>query len=101
MGHNEPQHGGPEHGGPGGQGGPGRPGEPGPQHYAGGPPHNGGWRQGDHYTGNRVVVNDWQHHGLHRPPQGYEWVNYGGQYMMIALTTGIIASVIASSGSPY
>lgn len=61
-----------------------------------GPPH-GGWHDGDHYNGHRVVVQDWDHHHLHRPPPGYEWVQYGDQYMLIAVTSGIIASIIANS----
>lgn len=102
----QPQ-GGQEHQGP--QGHPdNRPGGPnsGPQHYSGGPgyghpPHSDGWRQGDRYNGNRVVVNDWHTRGLHQPPPGYEWVNSGGQFIMIALTTGLIASIIANSGPAY
>jgi Ni/Co efflux regulator RcnB len=109
-----PQHqqqGGPQ-GRPNDQGGPNnRPGGPnsGPQHYSGGPggpgyghpPHSNGWRQGDHYNGSRVVVNDWHSRGLRQPPPGYEWVNSGGQFILIALTTGLIASIIANSGPAY
>ncbi len=65
------------------------------QHQAYGPPH-GSWHQGDHYNGGRQTV-DWRQHHLHEPPSGYEWVQSGNQFVMIAVTTGIIASIIAGS----
>jgi Ni/Co efflux regulator RcnB len=68
---------------------------PEPQHEAFGPAH-GSWHQGDHYNGGRQVV-DWRQHHLHEPPSGYEWVQSGGQFVLIAVTTGIIASIIAGS----
>jgi Ni/Co efflux regulator RcnB len=67
-----------------------------PQHQAYAPQHNGGWRQGDHYNGGRQTV-DWRQHHLRQPPSGYEWVQSGNQFVLIAVTTGIIASIIASS----
>jgi Ni/Co efflux regulator RcnB len=68
-----------------------------PQHQASAPPHgNGNWHQGDHYNGGRQAV-DWHQHHLHQPPSGYEWVQSGNQFVMIAVTTGIIASIIAGS----
>lgn len=70
---------------------------PQPQHQAYGPPH-GNWHQGDHYNGGRETV-DWRQHHLHEPPAGYEWVQSGNQFVMIAVTTGIIASIIASSSA--
>ncbi len=66
-----------------------------PQHQAYGPPH-GGWHQGDQYNGGRQAV-DWHQHHLRQPPSGYEWVQSGNQFVMVAITTGIIASIIASS----
>lgn len=67
---------------------------PPPQAY--GPPH-GGWHEGEHYNGQRVVVQDWGHHHLHEPPPGYEWVQSGNQFVMIAVTTGVIASIIIAA----
>ena len=67
------------------------------QHQANNQPHgNGNWHQGDHYNGGRQTV-DWRQHHLHEPPSGYEWVQSGNQFVMIAVTTGIIASIIAGS----
>lgn len=53
------------------------------------------WHRGDRFDGHRYVL-DWRHHHLRQPPQGYEWVNVGGQYMMIAIATGLIAEILAN-----
>jgi Ni/Co efflux regulator RcnB len=66
-----------------------------PQHQAYAPPH-GNWHQGDHYNGGRQTV-DWHQHHLRQPPSGYEWVQSGNQFVLIAVTTGLIASIIAAS----
>ncbi len=60
---------------------------------------NGHWARGDHYNGSRVVIahGDWNRYHLHAPPPGYEWVRSGDQFVMIAITSGIIASIIAGS----
>jgi Ni/Co efflux regulator RcnB len=54
------------------------------------------WRHGDRYTGSRSVV-DWRSHHLRQPPHGYEWVQSGNQFVLIAITSGIIASVLANA----
>lgn len=70
-------------------------------HMSGPPSHQayngGGWHTGGHYTGSRHVVNDWSHYHLRQPPHGYEWVQDGDQFVLIAVTSGIIASIIAGS----
>ena len=43
------------------------------------------------------VVSDWQRHGLRRPHEGQRWVSVDGDYILISVATGIIASVIASA----
>jgi Ni/Co efflux regulator RcnB len=55
------------------------------------------WRSGARYTGGRHVV-DYNRYHLRRPPHGYEWVQDGNQFVLIAISTGIIASVLAASG---
>lgn len=40
------------------------------------------------------VVDDWRAHHLRRPPQGYYWVQTGTDYVLVAIATGIIASII-------
>jgi Ni/Co efflux regulator RcnB len=60
-------------------------------------PEHQTWQRGGHYQGQREVVQDWHTRGLHQPPHGYEWVRDGDQYVLIAIGTGIIASVIANA----
>jgi len=70
------------------------PGPPGP------PPGGPGWHQwhhGDHYYGSRYVVNNWHYYGLRPPPPGYQWVQNGGQFVMIAIASGVVTEVILSS----
>lgn len=59
------------------------------------------WQNGGHYYGGRHVVNrgDWNRYHLRQPPHGYEWVQDGNQFVLIAITSGIIAAVIANAFS--
>ena len=56
------------------------------------------YRRGDHmppyYRSKQYVVDDWQGHGLRRPPRGYQWVQNGGDYLLVAITTGIILELL-------
>jgi Ni/Co efflux regulator RcnB len=56
------------------------------------------WRRGAHipaqYRSRQYVVNDWRGHHLHAPPRGYQWVQVGGDYVMVAIATGIIATLL-------
>ena len=47
------------------------------------------------YRGAGYQVNDWKKHGLKAPPSGHRWMNVNGDYVLIAIATGVIASVIA------
>jgi len=31
---------------------------------------------------------------LHQPPRGYHWVQYGGDYMLVAIASGVITQLI-------
>jgi len=42
------------------------------------------------------VVDNWRCHNLRAPPQGYQWVQSGGDYILIAIATGIIADLLLS-----
>ena len=69
-------------------------------HYRGaGPQHN--WYKGSRlppqYRAPRYVVHDWRAHRLHQPPHGYHWVRYGGDYMLVAIASGVIAQLIINS----
>jgi Ni/Co efflux regulator RcnB len=46
------------------------------------------------YRGHQYVVNDWRGHHLTPPPRGYNWVQTGGDYVLIAIATGVIAQII-------
>lgn len=65
--------------------------------------HQQGWyRKGGRvpstYRGNTYVVSNWRTHHLRQPPRGYHWVRSdNGDFLLVAVTTGIIASIIAAS----
>ena len=89
--------------GPGGHGGPGpmSHGGPGPQAMRGGPDHGpgGDWhRRGGRlpsdYRDRQYVVDDWRGYDLQPPPRGYHWVGVGGDYLLVAITSGVIAQII-------
>jgi len=80
--------------------GPARPGPARPVVMAprGGPRggHRGNWNRGERYDGHRYVL-DWRRHHLRQPPRGYEWVNVNGQFLLIAITTGVIADILLNA----
>lgn len=55
------------------------------------------WHSGDHYNGDRHYVSNWNSYHLSPPPSGYQWVQDGSQFVLIAIATGVIASVILNS----
>jgi Ni/Co efflux regulator RcnB len=74
------------------------------QEHPGAPPmqhetFSGGhqWHSGDHYTGSRHYVSNWNSYRLSPPPSGYQWVQDGSQFVLIAIATGVITSVIVNS----
>jgi Ni/Co efflux regulator RcnB len=42
------------------------------------------------YRHRQYVVNDWRSHQLSAPPRGYQWVQSGSDYVLVAIATGII-----------
>ncbi|WP_088284390.1 RcnB family protein [Ideonella sp. A 288] len=63
-------------------------------------------RDGSYYRGGRLppqynnryyVVDDWRGHRLNAPPRGYHWVQAGGDYLLVAITTGIILELLLSN----
>lgn len=74
------------------------------QHQQRGNPHaerqqKPDFRQGhalpQQYRGKGYQVSDWKKRGLKSPPSGHRWMNVDGNYVLIAVATGVIASVIA------
>lgn len=86
--------------------GPERRGPPGPRereemergHWPERPPE--GWRRGGRlppeYRHRAYVVDDWRVHRLRPPPRGYQWVAVGGDYLLVAIATGVILEVLAA-----
>ncbi|MBS0342256.1 MAG: RcnB family protein [Proteobacteria bacterium] len=44
------------------------------------------------YQGDAYVVSDWQARGLYAPPPDYGWRYVDGQYVLVTITTGIVAA---------
>ena len=65
-------------------------------------PHYGArgseWRRGGHvphqYRSKQYVVNDWRGHRLNAPPRGHQWVQVGGDYVLVAIATGVIVQLL-------
>lgn len=62
---------------------------------------NRSFRQGGRlppeYRGRQYVVDDWRGHHLSAPPRGYHWVQNGGDYLLVAITTGLIMQLLLSN----
>ena len=59
------------------------------------------WRNGDrigHNDWNNAQPVDYRAHHLRQPPDGYEWRESNGQYVLAAVATGVIASIILDDG---
>ena len=56
--------------------------------------------------GERMGYNDWngaqrvdyRRYNLRQPPRGYEWRRQNNQYILVAVATGLIASIILNAG---
>ncbi|MDB5423367.1 MAG: putative secreted protein [Phenylobacterium sp.] len=58
------------------------------------------WARGERldrtYYSDRSRYVDYRRHHLRAPPRGYQWVQVDNNYALVALTSGLIASIIAS-----
>ena len=56
------------------------------------------WHRGGHVPRwqRTVVVRDYHRYGLWRPAYGQHWVKVDNQYLLVGITSGIIAGLIAS-----
>jgi Ni/Co efflux regulator RcnB len=64
-----------------------------------GPDHNfhRGARMPYEYRTRQYVVEDWRGHRLSAPPRGYQWVQSGSDYLLVAITTGIILQMLLNN----
>jgi len=46
------------------------------------------------YRSRQYVVDDWRGHNLSAPPRGYHWVQSGGDYILVAIATGVILQLL-------
>lgn len=49
------------------------------------------------YRSRQFVVDDWRGHHLSAPPRGYHWVQNGSDYLLVAITTGVILQLLLSN----
>ena len=64
-----------------------------------GPSHHN-WRKGERFDRGqwgRYERVDYRRYHLRQPPRGYEWRRVDNNYVLAAVATGLIASVIAAS----
>jgi Ni/Co efflux regulator RcnB len=55
------------------------------------------WRRGEYLPPDYqafVVPDPWRFH-LRRPPNGYHWVQVGGEFLLVSGTTGLIFDVVS------
>ena len=66
--------------------------------------HHQEWKRGYHMRhedwdrGERI---DYRRYHLHAPPRGYEWREVDGNYVLAAVATGVIASVIVAAATGH
>jgi Ni/Co efflux regulator RcnB len=53
----------------------------------------------NHDDWNRGERVDYRHYHLNAPPRGYEWREVDGNYVLAAVATGLIASVVVASAT--
>lgn len=57
-----------------------------------------GGRLPDYYRTQYYYVNNWRGYHLQQPPYGYGWVNVDGDFILVALATGLITQVLLNNG---
>lgn len=56
-----------------------------------------GGRLPPEYRHRQYVVDNWREHRLSAPPRGYHWVQVGGDYVLVAIATGIIMQLLMNN----
>jgi Ni/Co efflux regulator RcnB len=68
-------------------------------HRGGDHGHQENWSRGhalpSEYRDRGHYVDDYRSHRLRQPPRGYRWVRTDNNYVLVAITTGIIADIVA------
>ena len=64
-----------------------------------GPDHSfyRGERMPPQYRTRQYVVEDWRSHRLSAPPRGYQWVQSGSDYVLVAIATGVILNLLLNN----
>jgi Ni/Co efflux regulator RcnB len=64
-----------------------------------GPNHD--FRRGErlpvYYRHSQYVVDDWRGYHLSAPPRGYHWIQTGGDYVLVAIATGVIVQLLLNN----
>ena len=64
-------------------------------------PQNRGWQRGQHfdqrYARNYGVINAPRNYRLQTAPRGYHWVRSGNDAVLVGITSGLIAAVLANA----
>ena len=66
--------------------------------------HHEDWKKGyhmNHDDWNRGERVDYHHYHLNAPPRGYEWREVDGNYVLAAVATGVIASVVVAAAASH
>jgi len=55
-----------------------------------------GWRRGAYVPGpyRGYYVQDWAYYGLRPPPPGYRWIYADGNFVLMAVASGLIADLV-------
>jgi Ni/Co efflux regulator RcnB len=56
-----------------------------------------GQRLSSEYRSRQYVVDDWRGHRLSAPPRGCHWVQTGGDYVLVAIATGLILQILLNN----
>lgn len=63
-------------------------------------PGPGRWHKGERvppeYRQRQYVVDNWHDYRLSAPPRGYQWVGVGGDYLLVAIASGLVFNVITA-----
>ncbi len=66
-----------------------------------GPQYRNDWRRGERFDYRRArnyrVINDYRGYRLQAPPRGYHYVRSGNDAVLVGITTGVIAGIIAGA----